>query len=212
MFRKFLILLILSAGVYFAFFNKPIAVVDQSQLMASALIPYSSEYNFRQTINDCGPFNVAAVVRALTGEEVDSAEFAEMIEWRLPNKYTLPWGMEKQLEAYGITVEIPNVKDLLDNEKLEYLRSELSQQHPAIILGQQENYEHYITLFGFDVKEDVFYVYDPLFEKEKEGFTKDDNGELPGNRIFSSEELLSFWHGGGMYGLYKWYAIVGSLN
>lgn len=196
----------------FLHFNKPIAEIDQSKLMASALIPYSSEYNFRQTINDCGPFNVAAMVRALTGEAVDSAEFAETIGWRLPNKYTLPWGMEKQLKENEVIVLIPNVKDLLDSEKLNYLRSELSQKHPIIVLGQQENYEHYITLLGFDKAADEFYVYDSLFEKKEEGFTKDENGELPGNRTLSSELLLKFWRGGGMYGVYEWYAIVGSLD
>lgn len=211
MFKKFLLVLVLLAA-YLIFIDRPVAEIDQGKLMASALIPYSSEYNFRQTVNDCGPFNVAAAVRALTGESVDSVEYAEEIGWRLPNDYTLPWGMEKLLNEKGISIDIPNVKGLLDSEKLDYLRFELSQKHPVILLGQQENYEHYITLLGFDKEKDVFYSYDPLFEKREEGFTKDDNGELPGNRTFSSDELLSFWQGGGMYGFYNWYAIVASIK
>src|SRR3989338_4079034 len=68
--------------------------VDQSLIKASASIFYPSAYNYRQTKNDCGPFNIAAVVRVLKDENVDSASFAEEIGWRLPNKYTLPWGLE----------------------------------------------------------------------------------------------------------------------
>ena len=120
--------------------------------------------------------------------------------------------MEKLLNEKGILIDIPNVKGLPDCEKLDYLRFELSQKHPVILLGQQKNYEHYITLLGFDKKKDEFYIYDSLFEKKEEGSTEDDNGELPGNRTFSSDELLSFWQGGGMYGLYNWYAIVTSIK
>ncbi len=205
------VLIILVAGIYFWMNNKAPAI-DESKISVSSVIEYTPEFNYRQTINDCGPFNVAAVARALTKEKINSAEFAKNIEWRLPNKYTLPWGMEKQLKENGIVVEIPNIKALSDKEKILFLRERLSQGKPVIVLGERDNYEHYITIFGFNSAENEFYAYDSLFEKAEEGYTADDNGSLPGNRNFTSEELLNFWRGGGMYGLYNWYAIVASME
>lgn len=185
---------------------------DESKISVSSTINYPPVYNYRQTINDCGPFNAAAIVRALTKNEISSSEFAKNIEWRLPNKYTLPWGMEKQLKQNGVTIEIPNIKALSDEEKILFLQERLSRGKPIIILGERDNYEHYISIFGFDSTKDEFYVYDSLFEKGEEGFTIDENDSLPGNRNFTSEELLNFWRGGGMYGLYNWYAIVASIE
>jgi len=205
------LLVILLAGIYLWISNKT-PEIDESKISVSSTIDYLSEFNYRQTVNDCGPFNVAAVVRALSKQEVSSAEFAKNIEWRLPNKYTLPWGMEKQLKENGISIEIPNIKALSDEKKVAFLHERLSQGNPIIILGERDNYEHYITIFGFNSSENEFYAYDSLFDKGEEGLTIDDNDSLPGNRNFTSEELLNFWRGGGMYGLYNWYAVVASLE
>lgn len=201
--------MILVAGIYFWTNNKAPAI-DNSKISVSSIIEYPSGFNYRQTVNDCGPFNVAAVVRALTKEKISSEEFAKNIEWRLPNKYTLPWGMEKQLKENGIVVEIPNIKVLSDKNKILFLQERLSQGKPVIVLGKRDNYEHYITIFGFNGAKNEFYVYDSLFKKGEESFTIDNNDSLPGNRNFTSEELLNFWQGGGMYGLYNWYSIVAS--
>ena len=197
------------AGFYF-WINTSVPVIDESKISDSSLVEYPSEFNFRQTVNDCGPYNTAALTRALTKLPVDSQEFAKNIGYRLPNKYTLPWGMESQLKENGIEVEIPNLGSLSDEERLEFLFEKLSGKKPIIILGERENYEHYVSIFGFDREKYEFYVYDSLFDKGADGLTIDENGELPGNRTFPGKDLLDFWRGGGMYGLYKWYAIVAS--
>ncbi|MFA6305967.1 MAG: C39 family peptidase [Candidatus Gracilibacteria bacterium] len=185
-------------------------VIDKSQIKTVSLIDYPSKFNYRQTINDCGPFNVAAVVRALGKKEINPQQFAEKTEWRLPNKYTLPWGLEKQLKENDIGVENPNLKSLSDKEKIFFLQQRLSQGKPIIILGEKNNFEHYLTIFGFDSSKDEFYVYDSSHDKNPglDGMTKDDSVDLPGNRIFDSEGLLSFWRNGGIYGIYEWYAVV----
>lgn len=179
------------------------------------LPPYPSQYNYRQTVNDCGPFAVAAVVRALTQENVSSAEFAQEIQWRLPNKYTLPRGLEEQLKEHNIKIKTPEVHSLAEDQKIAYLRQELSQNHPLIILGERTEfvgtpYEHYIVLLGFDEGKNEFYVYDPFYTKGNANLTQDANGALPGNRTYSSEALLDFWSKGGLYGLYEWYVIAAS--
>lgn len=197
-----LLIIIAVTGVYLSLTDKT-PEIDRSKIAPSSIIEYPSEFNYLQTANDCGPFNVAAIVRALTEKQVDSQEFAENIEWRLPNKYTLPWGMERQLKENGMKIEIPNVKALSDDDKIAFLQEQLSYKKPIIILGERDDYEHYMTIFGFDRSENEFYIYDSLFDK-------DANDDLPGNRNFTSEELLNFWRDGGMYGLYEWYAIVNS--
>jgi hypothetical protein len=118
--------------------------------------------------------------------------------------------MEKQLKQNNISIEIPNLKSLSGEDKIAYLKEQLSQSHPIIILGEQGGYEHYVTLFGFNSTEDEFYVYNSIFEEGESGLTKDENNDLPGNKNFTSEELLNFWRKGGMYGLYEWYAIMNS--
>jgi hypothetical protein len=105
---------------------------------------------------------VASVVRALTGAEADSFAFSESMEWRLPNGYTLPWGIEKQLKENGLETSTPRLKKLSDDERLAYLKQELSLGKAAIILGERSNYEHYITILGFDGPEDQFFAYDSL--------------------------------------------------
>ena len=191
--------------------NKP--DFDQSRIKESTSILYPSAYNYRQTKNDCGPFNVAAIVRALKGEAVDSATYAQEIGWRLPNKYTLPWGLENQLQENGINVEKPHFNLLTDDEKIALIQQHISDGKPVIILGERDNYEHYLTILGFDSQNDENYIYDSLQAAlpKHQGMTTDENGQNPGNATLSSSELLDFWRSGGMYGLWKWYGLVASL-
>lgn len=186
--------------------------IDRNQIKSSYLIDYPTEFNYKQTLNDCGPFNVAAVVRALKNKEVDSGKFSKEIKWRLPNKYTLPIGLKKQLKQNDIIVKAPNLKRLSDRDKIYFLQEQLSQGKPVIILGEKENYQHYITLLGFDASKDEFYVYDSAYQEDERirSLTRDDNAALPGNQTITSDKLLDFWGGGGMYGVYNWYAIVAS--
>src|SRR3989338_4117759 len=188
--------------------------IDTIAIKESAFIEYPTEYNYRQSKNDCGPFNVAAVTRALFGKDADSGQFAKEIGWRLPNKYTLPWGLEKQLRTHGISIEKPNFKLLTDGEKITLIQQHLSFDRPIIILGRRDDYQHYMTLLGFDSNKDQYYIYDSLQSSspEQKGLTTDENSTLPGNKTMKSQELLDYWRGGGAYGLWKWYGIVANLS
>ena len=182
--------------------------MDISKILDKWIIDYPQEFHFLQTENDCGPFNVAAVTRTLNSEEVSSAEFAKNIGWRMPNNYTMPWGLEEQLKDNGIPIEIPNLPVFTDEERLNFLHERMSQGKLVIILGEKDEIQHYLSVFGFNRNKDEFYVYDSLIEEGDPGLTIDENGSLPGNRTFSSDELLEFWGKGGMYGKFIWYAIV----
>lgn len=197
----------------YSFFGGAKPKINTTVIKENAIIYYPAEFNYRQTKNDCGPFNVAAITRALTGKNVSSTLFAQEIGWRLPNKYTLPWGLESQLKNHGISIEKPNFKSLPDDEKITFIQENLSMGRPIIILGERDNYEHYITLLGFDSDKDQYYIYDSLqaSSSEQKTMTTDENAFLPGNKTMKSVELLDFWRGGGMYGLWKWYGVVASL-
>lgn len=187
--------------------------IDQNLIKKSAFIAYPSKYNYRQTKNDCGPFNVAAVVRALKDQDVDSAIFAREIGWRLPNKYTLPWGLENQLKAHSIRIEKPSFNLLTDDEKITLVQEYLSLGKPIVILGERDGYEHYITLFGFNTITDEYYIYDSLLASspDESSLTTDENASSSGNATLNSKQMLDFWRGGGIYGLWKWYGLVANL-
>lgn len=205
------ILIITMATIVYIWGSSP-PIIDKNQIKSAYLIEYQTEFNYRQTANDCGPFNVAAIVRALKNKEVDSGKFSKEIKWRLPNKYTLPIGLKKQLKQNDIIVKAPNLKRLSNEDKIYFLQQQLSQGRPVILLGEKENYQHYITLLGFDALKDEFYIYDSAYQEDERirGLTRDDNATLPGNQTITSNKLLDFWDGGGMYGVYNWYAIVTS--
>lgn len=169
---------------------------------------YPTEFHFLQPDNDCGPYNVAAIVRVLNKKQVSSGEFAETIGWRMPNGYTMPWGLEEQLKENGIPIEIPNLPVFTDEERLDFLHERMSQGKLVIILGEKDGIQHYLSLFGFNRQKDEFYVYDSLLEEGTVGMTIDENGDQTGNSTLNSNELLKFWSQGGMYGKFIWYAIV----
>lgn len=201
-----LMLFFTNAFLYFG--SKP--RIDVAVIQESAFIEFPSKYNHRQTKNDCGPFSVAAAASALTGKEVNPASFVREIGWRLPNNYTLPWGLERQLQKNSITIEKPNFHLLTDAEKITLIRQYLSLGKPIIILGERDHYEHYITLLGFNARINEFHIYDSLqaSSSEQKGMTIDENGFLPGNTTLNSQELLNFWRDGGRYGLWNWYGLV----
>ena len=187
--------------------------MDAAIIKESAFINYPAEYNYRQSVNDCGPFNVAAVIRALIGKNVDSAALAHKIGWRLANGYTLPWGLESQIRSHGINIAKPHVGVLSDDEKITLVRGYLSMGRPIVILGERDNYEHYVTILGFASDMDQYFIYDSIQAPSHENpeLTTDDNDFLPGNKIMKSRELLDFWRGGGMYGFWEWYGLVAGL-
>jgi hypothetical protein len=187
--------------------------VDPRLIQPSASLPFASRYNLLQTYNDCGPYSCAIVVHVLTQTDVDINEFVRNMEWRLPNKISLPWGLEKLLLHYGVKAEIPLLIFFSRKERIKYLKAQLSSGKPIILLGLKNGMGHYLTLLGYE--DDEFYVYDSWHTKNplKPGsYTYDDNGILPGNLTLSEEKLLSFWEGSEKFLFFAWYALVATLS
>ncbi len=205
------IILIIVLGIYL--WNRYFTTnYNRDNISQTSCLNYPTKYNYAQDGMTCGPFSVAGTVRAITNEEVDSWEFAKSINMKIGKKGTHPIGLKDQLKENDVSIEVPKLKGYSNNERIEFLQERLSQCSAIILLGEPKgvNYEHYLTIVGFDKNKDIFYIYDSLEQKIDETHTLDFNGSLPGNKNMSSKELLEFWEGGGMYGFYEWFAIVGS--
>jgi hypothetical protein len=172
-------------------------------------LPFDSGYNLVQSYNDCGPYNCAIVVHVLTGKDVVIGDFVRYMEWRLPNKITLPWGLEKLLTRYGIKTTVPFLLFVSRKQRLDYLKAQLSVGRPVILLGLKQGIGHYLTLLGYG--DDGFYVYDSWYARNPllaGGRTYDDNGALPGNLTMSEDEIVNFWRGSENFLFFAWYALV----
>ena len=127
--------------------------------------------------------------------------------------YTKILAHPSQLKENNINIEKPNFSTLTDDEKIMLIQQYLSAGKPVTILGERDKYEHYLTILGFDSENDEYYIYDSLqtVSPDQQDITTDKNDQNPGNTTLKSSELLDFWRGGGMVGLWKWYGLVASL-
>jgi hypothetical protein len=170
------------------------------------ILNYPSSYNFRQTYNDCGPYSCFAVLKVL-GKQVSIKEIKNNMKWRLQNNYTLPWGLEKLLKSHDVKIKKYNFILMSNDKKIEIIKKELAKGNPIIILGGINQYQHYLTILGY--KSNIFFIYDSLQKADKNNkLTIDKNGNLPGNKNMSKNELLDFWCKGGKYNMFKWYALI----
>jgi hypothetical protein len=188
------------------------ASYEPENILPEACRDYPSEDNYAQYGTTCGPFSAAGTVRALTQNEVDSWEFAERMKGQIGEAGTHPLGVKGGLIANDVSIEVPGLNAMSNEERIEFLQERLSAGSAIILLGEYEDihYQHYLTVLGFDKGKDEFYIYDSLYYKLNTTHTYDSNGDLPGNKNFSSAELLDFWGRGGVMGFYEWFAIVGS--
>lgn len=183
---------------------------------SSVELHYPSNWNYSQSLNNCGPYATAAALRFLDQAEYDSEHIANNMTWRVPHVLTHPNGIINALEAYDKTTYTPTLHSHKNKDKLQFIKSYLSADSVVIILGGYNNsyFKHYITLLGYDTIESssVFYVYDPLVSPDPDNsqLTVDLNGDLPGNQSLTESELIGFWKHGGILNQYQWYSIVAS--
>lgn len=195
------LLLLVSVGIIYPKTTSP---KDRLPTPSSAILPYNAEWNLRQSLNACGPYSAAAVIRILTQSPISSEAIAQATPWRYRG-YTLPFGVVSILQSHHLLTEEAIVAGT-DEEKISWLQAQLAQQKPVILLGRKNGLLHYVTLVGY--QPDQFHVYDSLEEKGVAGMTLDKNGLSPGNTNWTTGELLTFWSQGGLFGLYQQYAIV----
>lgn len=146
----------------------------------------------RQGKNECGPYAAAAAIEILGGDDVDYKEVVSKTKWRPYKGLTLPNGVEGVVKDYGLNAERFTLNWRSDERTKDFLVWVVSQDWPTVILGKKGNIQHYVTVVGYKDRGASFTVYDPL-----EGVVE-----------WTGDEILQFWHGGGMWGAYKYDAVV----
>jgi hypothetical protein len=202
---------LLTAGLFTWGFHSAIGVIKPNPglIRDSVELPFDTRYNLAQSYNDCGPYNCAIVVHVLTRGDVFIDDFVKNMGWRLPNKITLPWGLERLLARYGVKTEVPLLLFFSRNHRIGYLKAQLSRGWPVILLGLKQGIGHYITLLGYGDK--GFYAYDSWYTRNPllpGAHTYDDNGEFPGNLTLTEDEIINFWKGSENFLFFAWYALV----
>lgn len=156
--------------------------------LAPPLIPLRAEIRTPnrfevQGPNQCGGYATAFVLRHL-GREASGADIYRRLGRKLPfSGYVLPGGITRLLEREGF-------RPALYRGTLRSLKAHVAKGRPPIVLvGDSVDWQHYITLVGYNTPKRALYFYDS-------NYTHDANGPLPGNRTLTEKEFLSLWNNG----------------
>lgn len=157
----------------------------------------------KQGSNHCGVYTVKGIMSALNKDiHKDPRDYHISFLGRVSGGL-LPGGLIKVLAHYRLQPVIKRVDKFEDNQKLDVLKKELLRGYPVILAigngykkdGSYSSLKaafvgHWISLWGFDDKHKVFYLYDsaaPLVSWDK---------SIPiGNVKRAYQEILRDWHG-----------------
>jgi predicted double-glycine peptidase len=177
----------------------------------NSLINYlkmSNEIYYRQTLNNCAPYAVMGVVNILTGEIKDPEMLAQETKWRIIKNLTFPQGLIDLLRKYNIRTKEYSMKIYSNNKKTIWLKNQIDNGSPIILLVKVKNIQHYFTVIGYD--ENGFMLYDSLQEKQNENTRKTiiDKEEYMGNRYYTNNEIINLWNSGGYKIFFRNWAVV----
>ncbi len=177
----------------------------------SYYLQMNKEIFYRQTLNNCGPYSVMAVMNILRDEEEDPEVLASQMKWRIYKNFTFPQGVVNQLHENGIKTKEYVLKGKSEKEKINWIKETVSQKKPIICLIKVHQVLHYVTVLGYD--ENGFMLYDSMQEKEPDNQRKTiiDKECREGNRYYTYDEFLQLWNGGGYKLFFRNWAIVCSL-
>ncbi len=166
---------------------------------------------YRQTLNNCGPYSVMAVINILSNEEKDPEILSKQMKWRTYKNLTFPQGVINQLHENEIKTKEYVLKGKSEQDKINWIKETISQKKPIICLIKIHHVLHYVTILGYD--ENGFMLYDSIQEKDSENQRKTiiDNNCIEGNRYYTYDEFLQLWNDGGYKLFFKNWAIVCSL-
>jgi len=120
-----------------------------------------------------------------------------------------PKFIKKILEKYGFSCQIKKAINFSYKDKIRLLKKELNKDHPVILLIgngyshngkyswiRQQLIPHWITIYGYNDKEKVFYIYDSFFHSRSK--TPTESFEKPQNSKLSKKnfDAISFGNGG----------------
>jgi len=205
------VVILLVLAIFFVFFSRAIPSLGINITAGNNAMHYleiSSEIYYRQTMNNCGPYSVMGVINVLTGEKKDPEILAKETKWRIMKNLTFPQGVIDLLHKYKIKTKEYNLNVYSDSEKINWLKNQIDNGNPVILLVKVMNIQHYFTVIGYD--ENGFMLYDSLQEKQHESTmkTKIDREEYTGNRYYTNDEMTALWNNGGYKIFFRNWAVV----
>jgi hypothetical protein len=208
---KILIVILLIGLIFLIIFLRTIPSFGIKFNENNKLINYlkiSNEIYYRQTLNNCAPYAVMGVINILTKEIKDPEILAKETKWRIIKNLTFPQGLINLLHRYNIKTKEYCLKIYSNNNKIIWLKNQIDNGNPIILLVKVKNIQHYFTVIGYD--ENGFMLYDSLQEKQNENTRKTiiDKEEYMGNRYYTNNELINLWNKGGYKIFFKNWAIV----
>lgn len=171
----------------------------------------SNDIYFRQTLNNCAPYSVMAVINILLNEKIDPEILATETPWRIYKNLTYPQGVIDQLKRNNIKVKEFTLSKLDYDTKKIWIKNQIDLGHPIILLIEIHHVKHYITIIGYN--ENGYMVYDSMQDKLKSNprYTINENVSLQGNRFYTSAELNKLWNDGGYKIFFRNWAVVCSI-
>jgi len=168
----------------------------------------SKEIYYSQTFNNCAPYSAMAVINILTGEIKDPEVLAKETKWRIMNNLTFPQGLIDLLRKYNIRTKEYSLKIYKNDEKILWLKNQIDNGSPVILLVKEKYVQHVFTIIGYD--ENGFMLYDSVQKKQNENSRKTivDKEEYPGNRYYINYDLIKLWNGGGYKIFFRNWAVV----
>jgi hypothetical protein len=168
----------------------------------------SNEIFYRQTVNNCAPYAVMGVINILTEDKKDPELLAKETRWRIIKNLTFPQGVIDLLHKYKIKTKEYSLKIYSDDEKIQWLKNQIDNETPIILLVKVKNIQHYFTVIGYDSS--GFMLYDSFQEKENEDSRKTiiDKKEYAGNRYYRNDEIIGLWNNGGYKIFFRNWAVV----
>lgn len=170
----------------------------------------------QQGLVHCGVYSVKAVLEAYGVADKKDPEDYHISWWgRILGVASLQ-SLMRVLKNYGLNAEIGTVMILSPRERLYFLKELLSKDTPVMVrigngyllngkyspfLGRIVG--HWITVWGYDDGEQVFYVYDSAVS------SKMYDRDIPiGNKRRSYQEMMRDWYGGFLTSWPFWWKFV----
>lgn len=137
----------------------------------------------KQLYNECAGYSTAFLLRHFDKDMSGEKAYTNMKFKHQSSGYVMPKSIVEYLKTYNIECQIMK-------GNLETLKSRLALGNPLIVLiGQKFEWQHYVTIVGYDGVKKEIYVFDSLCDPSYDEIHC-------GNSMIKESDFLSLWNNG----------------
>lgn len=164
------------------------------------ILPIKPTVYLKQGYSHCGMYAVKGILSAYGLDRHKNPEDYHPSFLGKMTGATLPWTFPQVFSKYGLKAEVKLAQGSKE-DKTNLLKTLLQTDHPIILLignGYRQNRDyslhkakfvsHWVTLWGFNDSEKVFYIYDSAVPKDNY-----DRNIPAGNKKRTYEEVIRDW-------------------